>query len=80
MAERAFALRYMDTDGDEIHWDMIRLAFSSVADTAIIPLARHPRAGHPRPDEHARQARRKLGMAVPDRARSTAELRTDWRS
>ena len=38
VAERAFALRYLNTDGDEIHWDMIRLAFSSVADTAIIPL------------------------------------------
>jgi 4-alpha-glucanotransferase len=37
-AERAFACRYMDTAGDEIHWDMIHLAFSSVADTAIIPL------------------------------------------
>jgi 4-alpha-glucanotransferase len=37
-AERAFARRYMDSTGDEIHWDMIRLAFSSVADTAIIPL------------------------------------------
>ena len=30
--------RYLNTTGDEIHWDMIRLAFSSVADTAIIPL------------------------------------------
>jgi 4-alpha-glucanotransferase len=38
LAERAFARRYMNTKGDEIHWDMIRLAFSSVADTAIIPL------------------------------------------
>jgi 4-alpha-glucanotransferase len=37
-AERAFACRYMDTAADEIHWDMIHLAFSSVADTAIIPL------------------------------------------
>ena len=37
-AERAFACRYMNTRGDEIHWDMIRLAFASVADTAIIPL------------------------------------------
>jgi 4-alpha-glucanotransferase len=36
--ERAFALRYLGTNGDEFHWDMIRLAFSSVADTAIIPL------------------------------------------
>jgi 4-alpha-glucanotransferase len=37
-AERAFALRYLNSTGEEIHWDMIRLAFSSVADTAIIPL------------------------------------------
>jgi 4-alpha-glucanotransferase len=37
-AERAFARRYLNSKGDEIHWDMIRLAFSSVADTAIIPL------------------------------------------
>ena len=27
-----------NTNGDEIHWDMIRLAFASVADTAIIPM------------------------------------------
>ncbi len=38
VAERAFARRYMNTDGAEFHWDMIRLAFSSVADTAIVPL------------------------------------------
>ena len=38
MAERAFAKRYLDTDGAEFHWDMIRLAFASVADTAIVPL------------------------------------------
>jgi 4-alpha-glucanotransferase len=37
-AERAYARRYIDTNGDEIHWDLIRLAFSSVADTAVIPL------------------------------------------
>jgi 4-alpha-glucanotransferase len=37
-AERAFAMRYLNSGGDEIHWDMIRLAFLSVADTAIIPL------------------------------------------
>jgi 4-alpha-glucanotransferase len=36
--ERAFAMRYLNSSGDEIHWDMIRLAFMSVADTAIIPL------------------------------------------
>jgi 4-alpha-glucanotransferase len=37
-AERAYARRYVNSPAAEIHWDMIRLAFSSVADTAIIPL------------------------------------------
>ncbi|MGC8641477.1 MAG: 4-alpha-glucanotransferase [Isosphaeraceae bacterium] len=37
-AERAYALRYVGTDGKEFHWDMIRLAFGSVADVAIVPM------------------------------------------
>lgn len=37
-AERAFALRYLGSDGREITWDLIRLAFLSVADTAIVPV------------------------------------------
>jgi 4-alpha-glucanotransferase len=28
----------LNSNGDEFHWDMIRATFSSVADTAIIPL------------------------------------------
>ena len=36
--ERAFCLRYLGSDGGEIHWDMIRAVLASVADTAIIPL------------------------------------------
>ncbi len=36
--ERAFTLRYLGTDGHQIHWDLIRLALSSVADTAIVPM------------------------------------------
>ena len=36
--ERAFALKYLGTDGREIHWDLIRLALASVADLAVIPL------------------------------------------
>lgn len=36
--ERAYALDYLQTDGKEIHWDMIRAALASVADTAIFPL------------------------------------------
>jgi 4-alpha-glucanotransferase len=37
-AERARALRYLNSDGKEIHWDFIRAAVSSLADTAIFPL------------------------------------------
>jgi len=37
-AERSFVRRYLGTSGREIHWDMIRLALGSVADTAIIPM------------------------------------------
>ncbi len=37
-AEREFALRYLNSDGREIHWDFIRAAVSSLADTAIFPL------------------------------------------
>lgn len=36
--ERARTLAYTGTDGSEIHWDMIRLALASVADTAVFPL------------------------------------------
>jgi 4-alpha-glucanotransferase len=37
-AERTFILRYLGTSGEEVYWDMIRLALGSVADTAIVPL------------------------------------------
>jgi len=36
--ELAFALRYLKSDGHEVNWDMIRLAFMSVANLAIIPM------------------------------------------
>lgn len=35
--ERASVVKFLGTDGHEIHWDMIRLAMSSVAHLAIIP-------------------------------------------
>jgi 4-alpha-glucanotransferase len=38
LLERQHALRYIATDGHEIHWDMIRAAFASVARHAIFPL------------------------------------------
>jgi 4-alpha-glucanotransferase len=37
-AERNFCLKYLNTQGTEIHWDFIRAVLSSVADTAIVPL------------------------------------------
>jgi 4-alpha-glucanotransferase len=36
--DQAFALEYMGTDSREIHWSLIRLAFASVANTAIVPV------------------------------------------
>jgi 4-alpha-glucanotransferase len=36
--ERQFCLEYLDTDGREINWDLIRTVLASVANTAIVPL------------------------------------------
>jgi 4-alpha-glucanotransferase len=36
--ERELALKYMNSDGHEFNWDLIRLALSSVPNTAVIPL------------------------------------------
>ncbi len=36
--ERTFARNYLATDGREIHWTLIRAAFASVANTALVPL------------------------------------------
>jgi 4-alpha-glucanotransferase len=36
--ERRYVLEYLDSDGSEIHWDMIRAAWASVANTAVVPL------------------------------------------
>ncbi len=36
--ERKFCLKYLHTNGREIHWDFIRALFASVADTVIVPL------------------------------------------
>lgn len=37
-AEQDHARRYVARDGHDIAWDLIRLAFMSVADTAVVPL------------------------------------------
>ena len=36
--EHDFCLKYLDTDGGEIHWDFIRAIWASVAHTAITPV------------------------------------------
>ena len=36
--EREFCQDYLNSDGEEIHWDFIRAVFASVANTAIVPL------------------------------------------
>ena len=36
--ERAVTRAYLNTHGDEIHWDFIRAVLASVADTAVIPM------------------------------------------
>ena len=37
-AERDFCKKYLETQGDEIHWDFVRAILASVANTAIVPL------------------------------------------
>jgi 4-alpha-glucanotransferase len=36
--EQGYCLRYLNSNGREIHWDMIRAAWASVANTAVAPL------------------------------------------
>ncbi|TSA30504.1 MAG: 4-alpha-glucanotransferase [Bacteroidetes bacterium] len=37
-ADKEFLLEYLNTPGTDINWDLIRLAWSSVANTAIVPM------------------------------------------
>ena len=36
--EKAYAERYLDTDGREMHWTMMRTALASVSRTVLIPM------------------------------------------
>lgn len=36
--ERKFSMKYLSSDGKEIHWDMIRAVWASVADSAVVPM------------------------------------------
>src|ERR1041384_1160949 len=44
--ERNFCLKYLHTQGREIHWDFIRTAFASVTNTALVPLQDVLGCGH----------------------------------
>lgn len=45
-AERDYARKYLHTDGSDIAWDLIRLAWSSVAHTAVTTVQDLLRLGH----------------------------------
>ena len=64
--ERAHALAYLGCDGREMHWDLIRAACASVADTAIIPMQDVLGLG----GEHR--------MNLPGHAEGYWEWRFDW--
>ena len=36
--EKAYAMRYLDTDGHEMHWTMIRAAMATVSRTVLVPM------------------------------------------
>jgi 4-alpha-glucanotransferase len=44
--ERDYARKYLDTDGSDIAWDLIRLGWASVANTAIAPVQDLLSKGH----------------------------------
>jgi 4-alpha-glucanotransferase len=82
-AERTMALKYVGSDGAQIHWDLIRLALASVADIAVIPLqdvlglgseARMNRPGTARGNWEWRYAAEMLTDEVAHRLRQLTEL------
>ena len=78
--ERRFALAYLGTDGRAIHWDLIRLALASVAETAIVPLqdvlglGTTARMNLPGTMEGNWRWRFREGMLTPEGARRLREL------
>ena len=64
--ERAYACDYLGVDGHDIHWDLIRAACASVADTAIHPMQDILGLG----TEHR--------MNLPGKSEGYWEWRFDW--
>ena len=65
--ERDFAMRYLNTDGREIHWMLIRTLQASVADTVLISSAGCAGIRHRGAHESARDVGRELALAVSGR-------------
>jgi 4-alpha-glucanotransferase len=81
-AERDRVRRYLGRDGGDIAWDFIRLAWSSVAETAIVPLqdvldlgsgARLNHPGTASGNWTWRFQERDLGAGIADRLRNLTE-------
>ncbi len=65
--EMAYARRYLNSDGHQINWDMIRTLMASVADTVLFPYAGCAWCRQRRPDELARQFVGQLALALSRR-------------
>lgn len=78
--ERDLCLRYLNTKGDEINWDLIRAVWASVADTAIAPmqdllaLGSEARMNLPASDSGNWQWRYRSGDITPELASRLREL------
>ncbi len=76
--ERELARRYLGLDGRDVHWEFIRAALASVADTAIVPaqdlLGLGSEARMNRPGTVSGNWRWRLvpGQLTPDTARKLA--------
>jgi 4-alpha-glucanotransferase len=80
--EKAFARRYLATDGRDINWVLIRAVLASVAETAIVPLqdalglgseARMNRPATASGNWRWRVREDQLGSAIADRLRELVE-------
>jgi 4-alpha-glucanotransferase len=81
--ERTFLRRYLGVDGRRIHWDLIRLAFGSTAEMALVPLqdvlglgseARMNTPGQPSGNWAWRFRQEALTPAVRDQLREVTEI------
>jgi 4-alpha-glucanotransferase len=80
--ERTNAMRYLGSDGREIHWDFVRAVLASVADTAIVPVqdllgtgseGRMNRPGDPSGNWRWRMSAEALTESIADRLAALTE-------